>query len=264
MMQTVRDIGGSVHLSGLVLRADELEISGLVGKGIPVLCGAAEGHPAVAELGRAEVVLESEIAEGELVTALYALVADDHGHGLSGREDDGPLVLGPGNGEHVGLASDILEVVTIRTVSEEHCPPLSVAVLHKVGVTGAGNGIGTCRIKSHLGKDGIALIRDERSEGRLALENDLRVPLTEVGATLGAHQVILAVDLVDMRTFDPIGIVLGTGTLVDDDLALPYGAVIRDVELDAADGTVAVVLGLVVRSVVVADDIGLAVVIEEE
>jgi hypothetical protein len=164
----------------------------------------------------------------------------------------------------VGLAADILEVVTIWTVGEEHSPPLSVAVLYEVGVASAGNGIGTCRIKSHLGKDGIALIRDERSEGRLALENDLRVPLTEIGATLGAHQVILAVDLVDMRTFDPIGIVLGTGTLVDDDLALPYGAVIRDVELDTADGTVAVVLGLVVRSVVVADDIGLAVVIEEE
>ena len=67
-----------------------------------------------------------------------------------------------------------------------------------------------------------------------------------------------------MRALDPIWIVLGTGTLVDYDLALTYGAVVGDIEFDAADGAVAVVLGLVVRSVIIADDIGLAVVIEEE
>ena len=58
----------------------------------------------------------------------------------------------------MGLAADVLEVLTIRAVGKEYSPPLAVAVLHEVGMTGTGNGIGTVLVQSNLCKDGVALV----------------------------------------------------------------------------------------------------------
>ena len=81
---------------------------------------------------------------------------------------------------------------------------------------------------------------------------------------LGRHEVIVAVDLIHVGTLDPDGVVLGAGTLVDEDVALTDGLVGGGVELLDADGAVAVIFGLSIGGVVVVDDIGTAVVVEEE
>ena len=83
-------------------------------------------------------------------------------------------------------------------------------------------------------------------------------------AAFRAHQEILPVDLVQVRSLDPDGFRSGVHTLVYNDFPLADGTVVLHVVLDDTNRAVAVILGLAARRFVVVHDIGLAIVIEEQ
>ena len=62
------------------------------------------------------------------------------------------------------------------------------------------------------------------------------------GASFGCHEVIGAVELVEVGAFDPDWVVGGIGALVDKDDLRSHGLIGGDVELACADGAMAVVL----------------------
>ena len=67
-----------------------------------------------------------------------------------------------------------------------------------------------------------------------------------------------------MRTFAPYGLLLRAASLVDNDLSLAYALLGLGVELHDPYRTVSGVLRLVVGGVVIVDDVGTSVIVEEE
>ena len=67
-----------------------------------------------------------------------------------------------------------------------------------------------------------------------------------------------------MGAFAPYGFFFGADAFVDNDFALANAAVGRSIEFDYTDCAVAGIFGSAVGSVVVVDDVGLTVFVEEE
>src|SRR5450631_2498890 len=87
--------------------------------------------------------------------------------------------------------------------------------------------------------------------------------MLRAGATLGAHQVVPAVALVQVRPFDPDRLALEVCAAVDQYLTWPDELALRQIELLNPDGAMAFVLRLALRRPVV-QQIATAVVIEEQ
>ena len=235
-----------------------------------ILVGAArtKGHELKGKLLGIEVKLHAEVAVSYPVVAtftvlgLYTLTTNGAAHDLIVVADQGPSVVGPHHGQHECLAAQILEVVFHRAAGKEHGPPVSLLCLHQVGMACTGDWIGTIVVECALRQDRIALVCLVGSPHRLRAVDDLRMPVTR--SALGCHQVIIAVDLVDMRAFAPDGLLLGSAALVDEDATLAHHLVGGQVKFLKAHGAMSGIFGLVVGCIVVVHHVSLAIVVNED
>ena len=125
-----------------------------------------------------------------------------------------------------------------------------------------GDGIGAVGAEIALGENRIAFPGSEGTEGARAAVDYLAV--IDGCSAFGGHEVIFAIDLIDVRAFAPDGFFFGAAAFVYYDFAFTHAFVAVDVEFDHADRAVTRVFRFCVGRVVVIDDICFAVIVEKE
>ena len=159
------------------------------------------------------------------------------------------MILFPGHREHESLASHHVVTVAVGADAEEDGVPVAIGSFHQIGMTDAGNRIGAVARQAALRQYRIDGTRLERAERRCRGEDHFRV----VGAcsTFGSHQVVCAVDVVEVWTFYPTGMLGFVYASVNNHLLFSYGTTVLPVEFAYPDSAVTVIFGFSCRTVIV-------------
>ena len=159
------------------------------------------------------------------------------------------MILFPGHREHESLASHHIVTVAVGADAEEDGIPVAIGSFHQIGMTDAGNRVGTVARQAALRQYRIDGTRFERAERRRRGEDHFRV----VGAcsTFGSHQVVCAVDVVEVWTFYPAGMLGFVYAPVNNHLLFSYGTTVFPVKFAYPDSAVTVIFGLSCRTVIV-------------
>jgi len=88
--------------------------------------------------------------------------------------------------------------------------------------------------------------------------------MVDAGTTFCVHQVILAVDFIHMRTFNPDRLFFWMNAFVHNNLARAHHLVVLPVKLLNSDSTVSVIFSLEIGRLVVINHISLAIFIKED
>ncbi len=239
------DEGGSGHVAEGGRDAAERERAGAAGKRPGAVIGVAAEVPLQAEPGGGEVVGESSVAD---LLGQRAIGFDLQAHGLA-AVDDRPAVLRPLDGRQAGFPADVVHLgIADMAAGEEHDPPAAMLVLDQIRMAG---GLER-RIDAAVGEDRIMRTGLEGAEDALAAGDGDH--MAELRATLGHEQVVPAILGEHVRAF---GILAARAAPEMPAFAEQLAGGDVDLRLERA-----LIALRVLRAV--ADEVGLAVVIEEQ
>ena len=172
-----------------------------------------------------------------------------------------PAIL-PSHRQQIGVASGVVHIFLVRTTSQEHCPPIALAIFYDVGMSGRRNRVLAIRVETcALGKDRVVRVLLPRSHRVLGTEDDLAVPTA--CTALGAHQIVELALLEEMRSFYPNWLRLYVCSATEHFLEVALDGVALHVELEATDRALSLVVGTANYRTIVYN-VALAIVVEEE
>src|SRR5690554_2464072 len=171
--------------------------------------------------------------------------------------------IGPHYRSHKGFPTGVVMVALVGATSQKYRPPISGQILNQIGMPGAGDGPFPVGIEVHLGEDGIVLPGIIGTLNGFAAKYDLTVVHT--GAALGSRQVVPTVDLVNVRTLDPNGLLTDVHATVNQDkrfLALHFAGL--QIELEHPNGPMSFVQRRIVWRLAVVHHINLSVLVKKQ
>src|SRR5690554_3137119 len=171
--------------------------------------------------------------------------------------------IGPHYRSHKGFSTGVVMIVLVGTTSQKYRPPISGQILNQIGMPGAGDGPFPVGIEVHLGEDGIVLPGFIGTLNGFAAKYDLTVVHT--GAALGSRQVVPTVDLVNVRSLDPYGLLTQIHPAINQDnwfFSLHFPG--RQIELEHPNGPVPLVKRTVVGRLAVVNQIHLPVLVKKQ
>src|SRR5690554_2137427 len=171
--------------------------------------------------------------------------------------------IGPHYRSHKGFPTGVVMVALVGATSQKYRPPISGQILNQIGMPGAGDGPFPVGIEVHLGEDGIVLPGFIGTLNGFAAKYDLAVVHT--GAALGSRQVVPTVDLVNVRTLDPNGLLTDVHATVNQDkrfLALHFAGL--QIELEHPNGPMSFVQRRIVWRLAVVHHINLSVLVKKQ
>src|SRR5690554_126425 len=171
--------------------------------------------------------------------------------------------IGPHYRSHKGFPTGVVMIALVGATSQEHRPPISGQILNQIGMAGAGDGPFPVGIEVHLGEDGIVLPGFIGTLNGFATKYDLTVVHT--GAALGSRQVVQTVDLVNMGSLNPNGLLTDVHATVNQDkrfLALHFAGL--QIELEHPNGPMSFVQRRIVWRLAVVNQIHLSVLVKKQ
>ena len=139
--------------------------------------------------------------------------------------------------------------VAVGANTEEDGVPVTSGSFYQVGMTDAGNRVGTVARQAALRQYRVDGTRFERTKRRRRGEDHFRVVGT--CSTFGSHQIVCAVDVVEVWTFYPNGVPGFVYAPVNNHLLFSYGTTVFPVKFADPDSAVTVIFGLSCRTVIV-------------